>query len=104
MLADLRAAASKFAAEAEQAFQGQTRPPPRLPRPPAKSEIQPGISPQAELVFASTKTLTAEQATASEMPSTQHLSDLMADYADPEKLRRAILHYEILGPPLSLRA
>jgi hypothetical protein len=25
------------------------------------------------------------------------------DYAGPEELRRAILHYEILGKPLSLR-
>ncbi len=32
-----------------------------------------------------------------------HLPDLMLDYSDPEALRRAILHYEILGPPLSLR-
>jgi hypothetical protein len=31
----------------------------------------------------------------------QSLLDL--DYADPEELRRAILHYEILGKPLSLR-
>lgn len=31
----------------------------------------------------------------------QALLDL--DYADPEELRRAILHYEILGKPLSLR-
>jgi len=31
----------------------------------------------------------------------QPLLDL--DYADPDELRRAILHYEILGKPLSLR-
>lgn len=34
-------------------------------------------------------------------PALQALLDL--DYADPEELKRAILHYEILGKPLSLR-
>jgi hypothetical protein len=29
--------------------------------------------------------------------------ELLLDYADPEELRRAILHYEILGKPLSMR-
>jgi len=38
-----------------------------------------------------------------EMPETEYLSELLLDYADPEELRRAILHYEILGRPLSLR-
>lgn len=33
----------------------------------------------------------------------RYLAELSLDYADPEKLRRAILHYEILGRPLSLR-
>ena len=33
----------------------------------------------------------------------RHLPELLLDYSDPEALRRAILHYEILGPPLSLR-
>lgn len=32
-----------------------------------------------------------------------YLSEVLSDYADPEELRRAILHYEILGRPLSLR-
>jgi len=31
------------------------------------------------------------------------LEGLVADYSDVEQLRRAILHYEILGKPLSLR-
>jgi len=33
----------------------------------------------------------------------KYASALLSDYGDPEKLRRAILHYEILGKPLSLR-
>jgi hypothetical protein len=34
----------------------------------------------------------------------EYLSELLLDYSDPEELRRAILHYEILGKPLSLRS
>ena len=32
-----------------------------------------------------------------------YLSELLSDYEDPEDLKRAILHYEILGKPLALR-
>ena len=32
-----------------------------------------------------------------------YLSDVLSDYKDPEELKKAILHYEILGRPLSLR-
>jgi hypothetical protein len=38
-----------------------------------------------------------------ETPRPKHLAEPLLDYEDPEKLRRAILHYEILGKPLSLR-
>jgi hypothetical protein len=36
-------------------------------------------------------------------PKTEHLSEILSDYEDSEKLRRAILHYEILGKPIALR-
>ena len=41
----------------------------------------------------------------SEIPrsKTEHLSEILSDYEDSEKLRRAILHYEILGKPIALR-
>ncbi|MFZ2146852.1 MAG: hypothetical protein WAV28_06495 [Sedimentisphaerales bacterium] len=39
-----------------------------------------------------------------EVVESRYLSEVLSDYADPEELRRAILHYEILGRPLSLRA
>lgn len=39
----------------------------------------------------------------SQTPPTKYLADILADYADAESLRTAILHYEILGKPLSLR-
>ena len=32
-----------------------------------------------------------------------HLADILSDYAHPDDLRRAILHYEILGKPVALR-
>ena len=100
-LADLRAAARKFAAEAEQAFQVQATNP--TPKPPSKPQIQPEtITPHIEPVLAPVKELSDEQA-ATQMRPTQLLSDLLSDYANPHRLRRAILHYEILGPPLSLR-
>jgi hypothetical protein len=40
---------------------------------------------------------------AAEVPEAEQLPEILSDYADPEELRRAILHYEILGRPLSLR-
>ena len=33
----------------------------------------------------------------------RYLPEILSDYDDPEKLRRAILHYEILGKPMALR-
>jgi len=39
-----------------------------------------------------------------ETPQIQYLAEALLDYADPDELKRAILHYEILGKPLSLRS
>jgi len=39
----------------------------------------------------------------SEIPPAKHLTEILLDYSDPDELKRAILHYEILGKPLSLR-
>jgi len=38
-----------------------------------------------------------------EIPQAKHLAEILLDYSDPDELKRAILHYEILGRPLSLR-
>ena len=38
-----------------------------------------------------------------EVVKPMQLSEVLADYEDPEELKRAILHYEILGRPLALR-
>jgi len=57
--------------------------------------------PSAVLLDELTETADARQAQAEEEPP--YLPQLLSDYADPEQLRTAILHYEILGKPLSLR-
>jgi len=52
-----------------------------------------------------TKLKSQELSILSPKPVTQPVSlqQLLLDYADPDDLKRAILHYEILGKPLSLR-
>jgi hypothetical protein len=107
-LADLREAARKFAAEAEQAFQPPTKTPapsptPRRQQPPAEPDITSDALVKGEPVIPRTEGLAEKQAAAAKVPPSPFLSDLLSDYADRDKLRRAILHYEILGPPLSLR-
>ncbi len=110
-LADLRAAARKFAAQAEQAFQPQPPDPATEPSMPAAQAaahpetapaLETSVEPVIESIVAPIKGLDDKQA-AAKLPQTKQLSDLLADYADPERLRKAILHYEILGPPVSLR-
>jgi hypothetical protein len=41
--------------------------------------------------------------TPSEIPQPKQLVEILSDYSDPDELKRAILHYEILGRPLALR-
>jgi len=38
-----------------------------------------------------------------EIQPAKYLSGILSDYENPERLRSAILHYEILGKPVSLR-
>ena len=107
-LSDLREAARRFAAEAEQVFQAQTtkptpsRPKPAPNRPPAR-QVAPATLPDPEAVAQPMKQPRTKQGPMTAAAPGQQLSDLLSDYRDPAKLRRAILHYEILGPPLSLR-
>jgi hypothetical protein len=61
--------------------------------------MEPQVQPKVEKVPG----LTGETEVTTEIPQTKYLNDILSDYDDPEKLRRAILHYEILGKPLSLR-
>ena len=103
--ADLQAAVRKFAVEAEQAFQPQSgQKTPELEPPLTEPKIPPETVELPEPTGASIKRLHDKRASEPEqMPESEYLSELLTDYADPEELRRAILHYEILGKPLSLR-
>jgi hypothetical protein len=38
-----------------------------------------------------------------QVTDSMYLSEVLSDYEDPDELKRAILHYEILGKPLALR-
>ena len=101
----LQAAVRKFAVEAEQAFQSKTKEPtpelePPLKEPQIKAERVELTKPIAKTVKGPQDKQDFEPAI---MPESEYLSELLTDYADPEELRRAILHYEILGRPLSLR-
>jgi hypothetical protein len=83
----------------------------------ARQVTMPQVQPKLEKITAgvAASLVTAERAIAgAEIPqanatlrstlrSTRYLSEILSDYDDPEKLRRAILHYEILGKPISLR-
>jgi hypothetical protein len=72
----------------------------------ARQVAGPQVQPKLEKVTAGVAVplVTAERAVAgAEIPQSKYLSEILSDYEDTEKLRRAILHYEILGKPLSLR-
>ncbi|MBN1392567.1 MAG: hypothetical protein JW947_07170 [Sedimentisphaerales bacterium] len=61
--------------------------------------MEPQVQPKLEKVSG----LTGKSEVSTGIPQTKYLSDILSDYDDPEKLRMAILHYEILGKPISLR-
>jgi len=102
---DIRAAVQKFAAEAEQAFQaesGKAAPEPKKSAP--KPEVKPDILKAPESKRKSFIQLEDKRsAVPAEMTEAEYLAEPLLDYANPEELRRAILHYEILGKPLSMR-
>jgi hypothetical protein len=85
-----RVSASKPAVEAR-----LTRPTPQL---------GPEIQELPEFTVKSVKKLKDKHISApSEIPQAKHLTEILSDYSDPDELKRAILHYEILGRPLALR-
>ena len=97
-LAALRSAAQKYAAEIEQAARLQTT------KPTPEPHIQPDIRELPEFTDKAVKKLHAKHVPVpAEITESRHLSEILSDYSDPDELRRAILHYEILGRPLSLR-
>jgi len=81
-----------------------------------QTELKPGIEELPEFISETVQGL-KHQATAGSAPTskgarvavpaeiaeTTYFGEPLLDASDPEALRRAILHYEILGKPLSLR-
>ncbi len=108
-------AVRKYAAEAKPAGRVQPRTPPAkyklsIPAPQVQPdfeelpELQTGIEALPEFTSKTVKGLVSKgRGMADKVPESKYLSEVLLDYADPEDLRMAILHYEILGRPLSLR-
>ena len=101
-----RLAVQKFVTEAEQAVEHVLEPL-EVPKPKLSAPIprvQAELEELPEFTSETIKRLEHKYAgTAAETPQAKYLSEILLDYADPDELRRAILHYEILGKPLALR-
>jgi len=75
---------------------------PELPQP--APQVQPDFQELPQFTSKAVKELgDMRAATPAETARAKYLAEILLDYADPDDLRRAILHYEILGRPLSLR-
>jgi hypothetical protein len=103
--ADLQAAVRKFAVEAEQAFQADAKESSRqLETALTERQIMAEKGELTSFVSKTVKGLQDNQTSEStKTPGPEYLSEILNDCADPEALRRAILYYEILGKPLTLR-
>ena len=74
----------------------------RLARP--TSQVGSDIQELPEFTYKTVKKLKDKRiSTPSEIPQAKHLAEILSDYSDPDELKRAILHYEILGRPIALR-
>ena len=103
--ADLQAAVRKFAREAEKAFEVDTKKTVPDSKPRLSESLRTAPSEDVvETMPTTLKGLRDKQTSESEqLLKQENLSELLTDYSDPDQLKRAILHYEILGKPLSLR-
>lgn len=105
----------KYAVETKQASRAQTGKPLiktdlSIPSPKIKPDFEEipelGTSIQSlpEFTGKAVKGLAGKpESLAEEAVESKYLSEVISDYTDPDELKRAILHYEILGRPLSLR-
>ena len=66
-------------------------------------ELQTGIETLPEFTTKAVERSVGKRKGMAEVPESKYLSEVLLDYADPDELRMAILHYEILGRPLALR-
>jgi len=75
---------------------------PELPQP--APQVEPDLEELPEFTAKAVKELEDIRVrTPAETPQRKYLAEVLLDYADPDDLKTAILHYEILGRPLSLR-
>jgi len=105
-----QAALRKYAAETKQARQ-------TAPAKPKLSKPTPQVQPDFEILSehgAGTQSLPElttnvvglagkRKRMPAQAAEASYLSEVLSDYEDPDELKRAILHYEILGKPLALR-
>ncbi|MDD5327464.1 MAG: hypothetical protein PHY02_06580 [Phycisphaerae bacterium] len=102
------------AASSQPSQQVVVEPTPLPPRPTHRKIIRPTaeLAPAAAAVESILDKKPSDKTVRTETSQTKYLSGIpssgmayaiSSDYRDPERLRRAILHYEILGKPLSLR-
>lgn len=72
--------------------------------PSAIAEVEPKLEKLPEYTSKTVKAVGANGiSAAAQVPQGRQLLEILMDYSDPDELKRAILHYEILGKPLSLR-
>ena len=104
-LARPQPAAQKVAAKTERAAQIPTLEPmekAKLARP--IPQVQPEFQELPDFTSKTVQKLKDKRIDVpAEIPQAKHLAEIVLDYSDPDELKRAILHYEILGRPLSLR-
>ena len=96
-------AVRKYAAEAKNPglFQQGTLPAkPKLTLP--NTQVEPESEKLPDFTSKSVESL-ADRHRPVEVVEPEYLSEVLADFTHPDELRMAILHYEILGRPLSLR-
>jgi hypothetical protein len=106
-IAHPQTAVRKYAAEAKQARRPGLElsiPAPQVqPDFEEPPELQTGIEDLPEFTSKAVERSVGKRKGMAEVPESKYLSEVLADFTDPEDLRMAILHYEILGRPLSLR-
>ena len=100
-----RPAVRRVSPQPEQIAQTSTREPVKKRGLPGTiAEVEPKIEILPELTDKTIKKVSDKRkAAAVQLPRSRYLSGILTDYSDPDELKRAILHYEILGRPLSLR-
>ena len=96
---------ARLAAQVEKAYrseqlEGARKAESLSPKPPSESVLQ-GIPELGEKPLADLESM--HPGILQRTPQAESLPEIVLDYTEPGELSKAILHYEILGPPVSLR-